>query len=88
MIALPSGLFLAGSRDGSTLVRTRFQSCAKSRRYLDRDIGQLASNARRASVREDWKLVYPVADLNQWANQQTVKCRATNRLNGKEHEQS
>jgi hypothetical protein len=30
----------------------------------------------------------PVADLNQWANQQTVRCRATNRLNGKEHEQS
>lgn len=33
-------------------------------------------------------IVYPVADLNQWADQQTVRCRATNRLNVKEHERS
>ncbi|MER9938530.1 DNA-binding protein [Mesorhizobium sp. M0088] len=41
-----------------------------------------------AFVKIGKSIVYPVADLNQWANQQTVKCRATNRPNGKEHEQS
>ncbi|SIT59069.1 conserved hypothetical protein [Mesorhizobium prunaredense] len=41
-----------------------------------------------AFVKIGKSIVYPVADLNQWANQQTVRCHATNRLNGKEHEQS
>ena len=39
-------------------------------------------------VRIGKSIVYPLADLNEWANQQTVKCRATNRLTGKEDEQA
>jgi hypothetical protein len=41
-----------------------------------------------AFVKIGKSIVYPVADLNEWANQQTVRCRATNRLNRKDHEQS
>lgn len=42
--------------DGTTVFDTGGSERTFSRRYLDRDIGQLASNARRASVREDWKV--------------------------------
>ncbi|SIT58601.1 conserved hypothetical protein [Mesorhizobium prunaredense] len=41
-----------------------------------------------AFVKIGKSIVYPVADLNEWARLQTVACRATNRLNGEEHEQS
>ncbi|MBN9078491.1 MAG: helix-turn-helix domain-containing protein [Rhizobiales bacterium] len=41
-----------------------------------------------AFVKIGKSVVYPVAELNEWANQNTVRCRATNRLIGKEHEQA
>lgn len=41
-----------------------------------------------AFVKIGKSIVYPVPELDEWANQQTVRCRATNRLNGKEHDQT
>ena len=41
-----------------------------------------------AFVKIGKSIVYPLADLNDWATQQTVRCRATNRLNGKKDDQA
>lgn len=41
-----------------------------------------------AFVKIGKSIVYPVADLNDWANQQTVRFPAANRLNGKENKQA
>ena len=41
-----------------------------------------------AFVKIGKSIVYPVADLNEWTDQQIVRCRATNRLIVKEDEQT
>lgn len=41
-----------------------------------------------AFVKVGKAVVYPVAELNEWANRNTIRCRATNRLIEKEHEQA